>query len=216
MVRLRSQPFSTALRALAAALLLAVPVGGVHAQAQAQAQARDWQPAERIETYRVEGATGIDLYRSIGARAPSAGVGQAIAFTDFELLWSRDYQNRPDGSCVLATARPSLTIVYRWPQAPSGLAPDVAASWARFITGVERHERVHGDHVIEMTEKIQAFSTGLNAEADPTCDKVRAKLQAFLATMAAERLARARDFDRAEMSDGGNVHALILALVNGP
>ncbi|VVT23460.1 DUF922 domain-containing protein [Rhizobium sp. EC-SD404] len=182
----------------------------------APALSRDWQPSERIETYAVTGTTGIDLYRSIGERAPSAGVGQAIAFTDFELLWSRDYRPQPDGSCILASARPSLTIIYRWPTAPSGLAPEVAASWARFIEGVEKHERVHGDHVIEMTEKIQAFSTGLSAPADADCNKVRAKLQEFLAGMAAERLNRARTFDRAEMGNGGNVHQLILALVNGP
>jgi predicted secreted Zn-dependent protease len=200
-------------KALRAALLAAL---ATLALLPAPALARDWQPSERIETYAVTGATGIDLYRSIGDRAPSAGVGQAIAFTDFELLWSRDYRPQPDGSCILASARPSLTIIYRWPVAPSGLAPDVAASWARFIAGVEKHERVHGDHVIEMTEKIQAFSTGLSAPADADCNKVRAKLQEFLAGMAAERLARARAFDRDEMGNGGNVHQLILALVNGP
>jgi len=171
----------------------------------APALSRDWQPSERIETYAVTGTTGIDLYRSIGERAPSAGVGQAIAFTDFELLWSRDYRPQPDGSCILASARPSLTIIYRWPVAPSGLAPDVAASWARFIAGVEKHERVHGDHVIEMTEKIQAFSTGLSAPADADCNKVRAKLQEFLAGMAAVAALEQHALDDRQGGEGAGI-----------
>ncbi|WP_099866750.1 DUF922 domain-containing Zn-dependent protease [Pararhizobium haloflavum] len=193
-----------------AALGLAFALG----LAASPAHARDWQPAERIETYAVSGASGIALYRSIGDRAPAAGVGSAIAHTDFELLWTRDYRPQPDGSCVLALARPSLTIIYRWPKAPAGLPEPAASKWARFIAGVEKHERVHGDHLIEMTERIETFSRNLSAPDDPQCTKVREKLQAFLAEMAAWRLQKARSFDRAEMSEGGNVHRLILELVN--
>jgi predicted secreted Zn-dependent protease len=194
--------------------LLLAPLLAAGLTGPAPVAARDWQPAERIETYAITGSSGIELYRSIGERAPSAGVGRAIAHTDFELLWTRDYRPQPDGSCAIAVARPSLTIIYRWPRAPAGLSPQTAARWARFIAGVETHERIHGDHLVEMTEKIRAFSLGLSAPDDPGCEKVRARLQSFLAEMAAWRLDKARSFDREEMSEGGNVHRLILELVN--
>ena len=85
------------------------------------AAAADWRPVERIEHYAITGSTGIELYRSIGDNGPSVGIGRAIAYTDFDLLWSRDYRPQADGSCVLASARPSLTITYLLPRAPASL-----------------------------------------------------------------------------------------------
>nr|WP_210290075.1 DUF922 domain-containing Zn-dependent protease [Rhizobium skierniewicense] len=182
--------------------------------ASAQAQT-DWRPSEQIKTYTVSGNTGFALYESIGERGPQAGV-QAVAHTTFKLTWRRDYRPQPDGACVLATARPNLTIIYTWPKAPAKLAPEVAASWQRFISGVEKHERVHGAHILEMVKKIEAFSVGLRAENDPKCQRVRDVLQQRLGELSNEQRQRGRDFDKDELSNGGAVHQLILALVNGP
>lgn len=178
-------------------------------------QAADWKPAEQIKTYAISGDTGGALYQSIGERGPTAGV-QAIAHTTFKLTWRRDYRPQPDGACVLATARPNLTIIYTWPKAPAKLPQAVAASWKTFISGVETHERVHGEHILDMVRKIEAFSTGLRAENDPNCQKVRVVLQQRLGELSNEQRQRGRDFDRDELSPGGRVHQLILALVNGP
>ena len=175
----------------------------------------DWRAAEKIKTYAISGDTGIALYRSIGERGPKVGVGRAIAYTDFELLWSRDYRQQADGSCLLASARPSLTITYRLPK-PSGKLPAATHRlWESFIEGVEAHERVHGDFIREMVGKIEAVSVGLSAADDPECRKIREELTRRLAALSQEQRQRSRDFDRAEMSDGGNVHRLILRLVNG-
>ncbi|NMG39015.1 DUF922 domain-containing protein [Chelativorans sp. ZYF759] len=175
----------------------------------------DWRPVERIEHYAVTGATGIDLYRSIGENGPSVGIGRAIAYTDFDLLWSRDYRQQSDGSCVLASARPSLTITYRLPRPAGPLPPHTQRLWDVFIAGVEKHERVHGEIILDMTRQIEAVSVGLRAENDPGCQKVRAELQRKLVGISEERHARNREFDRVELSEGGNVHQLVLALVNG-
>lgn len=203
---MRCIPFS------ALALLGAMTAALAPAFAPARAQT-GWQPVERIATYPVSGASGIALYEAIGAHGPRVGGSRAIAHTDFALLWTRDYRPQPDGSCVIAVARPSLVITYTLPEA-SGLSGDLARRWRVFRAGLEEHERVHGRHVVEMTEKIRAFSLGLSAPDDPECTRVRAKLQDFLAGVAAERRARAITFDREEMSEGGNVHRLILDLVN--
>jgi predicted secreted Zn-dependent protease len=171
--------------------------------------------SERVETYAVSGSTGAALYESIGLHGPKAGGGRAIAHTGFRLTWRRDYQNR-GSACVLASAVPKLVITYTLPKAKGRLSPDVAASWKTFVDGVAAHERVHGQHIRELVEKIEAASIGLSAENDPKCAKVRATLQARLKVLSDERVAREQDFDRAELSPGGTVHQLILTLVNGP
>jgi predicted secreted Zn-dependent protease len=175
----------------------------------------DWQAVERVEPYAVAGRSGIELYRSIGENGPNVGVGRAIAYTDFKLLWSRDYRPQADGSCVLASARPSLTITYRLPKASGDMPAATRRLWETFIDGVTKHEKVHGDFIVEMVRKIEATSVGLTAPADPGCQKVRAELQSRLGTLSQEQRARSREFDRVEMGEGGNVHRLVLALVNG-
>lgn len=191
---------------------LAVTAALIGAPAAAHA---DWKPVERVETYRVSGRTGIDLYRSIGENGPNVGVGRAIAYTDFKLLWSRDYRPQPDGSCKLVTARPSLTITYRLPKASGDLPAATQQAWKTFLEGIAAHEKVHGDIIVDMVRQIEAVSVGLSAPADPECKKVREALQSRLGPLSQEQRRKSRDFDREEMRDGGNVHRLILALVNG-
>lgn len=191
---------------------LAVTAALIGAPAAAHA---DWKPVERVETYRVSGRTGIDLYRSIGENGPNVGVGRAIAYTDFKLLWSRDYRPQPDGSCKLVTARPSLTITYRLPKASGDLPAATQHAWKTFLEGIAAHEKVHGDIIVDMVRQIEAVSVGLSAPADPECKKVREALQSRLGPLSQEQRRKSRDFDREEMRDGGNVHRLILALVNG-
>lgn len=181
----------------------------------APAAAQSWRPVEKVEHYRVSGNSGIELYRSIGENGPNVGVGRVIAYTDFKLLWSRDYRPQPDGSCKLVTARPSLTITYRLPKASGDMSAATKRKWETFIDGVTRHEKVHGEFIVDLVKAIEAVSVGLSAPADPKCQKVRAALQGKLGPLSDEQRRRSRDFDRVEMSDGGNVHNLVLALVNG-
>ena len=175
----------------------------------------DWKPVERVEHYRVSGRSGIELYRSIGENGPLIGVGRAVAYTDFKLLWSRDYRPQPDGSCTLASARPSLTITYRLPKAPADLPAVTKRAWQSFVDGITAHEKIHGDIIVDMVRQIEAVSVGLSAPGDPACKKVREALQAKLGALSQAQRQRSRDFDREEMREGGNVHRLILALVNG-
>lgn len=200
--------------------ILAMSAGAVQAQqetlpfpAAPLPVAEPWQPVEQVRTYSVSGATGIDLYRSIGERGPAAGV-PAIAHTSFKLTWTRDYRPQPDRACVLAVAKPKLIVTYTLPRAPKDLPAGVREKWQRFITGVEKHERVHGEQIVDMVRGIEAFSIGLRAEDDPDCQKVRAKLQARLKEFSDERVRQSREFDEVELTNGGAVHHLILALVN--
>lgn len=192
--------------------LISVVAVAIMLPTMAQAQ---WKPVEKIENYRVSGQSGIELYRSIGEHGPKVGVGRVIAYTDFKLLWSRDYRPQKDGSCTLVSARPNLTITYRLPKAAGDMPAATRRSWDSFLEGVIKHEKVHGEMIVDLVKAIEDVSIGLSAPNDPDCNKVRAALQSRLGPLSQEQRRRSREFDQVEMRDGGNVHKLVLALVNG-
>jgi len=178
------------------------------------AAAAGWVPLERIEPYAIHGRSGIALYRSIGEHGPTAGPGRAIATTTFRLTWTRKYLNE-NGGCRLASARPHLIIITRLPKPADPLPSQTQKLWDTFIAGIRAHEKVHGDIIADMVRKIETASVGLSMPDDPKCRKVRAELTKRLSALSQEQRRKSRDFDRVEMGQGGNVHQLILALVNG-
>lgn len=179
------------------------------------ASAEEWKPVEREVLYKIQGTTGPDLYASIGERGPQVGgLTRTIATTTFKLTWTRDYQPR-DGGCVLMSARPKLIITYTLPKPSSRLSGNVRTNWESFITGVRDHEKVHGDMIKDMVREIERISVGLTVENDPNCKRIRQELTGRLATISQEQRRRSRDFDQVELGNGGNIHQLILRLVNG-
>lgn len=193
---------------------------GISAVTQAQAQIvpqTSWSPSEQTKTYFISGATPIELYSSIGEHGPKVGKQvRAIAHTDFTLTWRRQYVPQPDGACTLTEARPNVTIIYTLPKPSTKLAPDLQAKWDAFATGIEAHEKVHGTMVLDLVRQIEAASIGLSLPNDPKCSKVRAALQEKIGGIFRTYQQRNRDFDKTEMSDGGNVQQLILRFVNQP
>jgi predicted secreted Zn-dependent protease len=178
------------------------------------ALAGDVRAIDRIEPYAIHGTSGIALYRSIGEHGPKAGSGRAIATTTFKLTWSRNYVNE-NGGCRLASAGPHLIIITRLPKPADPLPPLTRNLWETFIAGIRAHEKVHGDIITDMVRKIEAASVGLSMADDPKCRKVHAELTKRLSALSQEQRRKSREFDRVEMGQGGNVHQLILALVNG-
>lgn len=181
----------------------------------AEAFATEWKAVEKVETYAISGTSGMELYASIGSRGPLLGKTRVIAYTTFDLKWSRDYRPQADGSCTLVSGKPWLTITYRLPKPSQTLPAPMAERWKRFIAGMTRHEKVHGEHIKEMVERIIATTVGVNVADDAGCRKIRQQLQTPLGEASLEQRARSNAFDREEMSPGGNVHGLILDLVNG-
>jgi predicted secreted Zn-dependent protease len=171
--------------------------------------------ADTVETYAISGQTGADLYASIGEKGPLLGQNRVIAHTRFKLTWRRDYQTRGK-DCVLASAIPKLTIITTLPRPQSPLPPSVRTAWDRFIDGVRAHEAVHGQYVRDLVAEIEAATIGLVQPDDPACKAIRLEMNRRLGAISDRRRDRDRDFDRREFTEGGAVHALILALVNGP
>nr|WP_244480761.1 DUF922 domain-containing protein [Mesorhizobium sp. Root157] len=173
------------------------------------------ETVERVESYTIIGKTGIELYRSIGERGPKVGAARTIAHTNFKLTWSRKYKPQDDGGCTLVSARPKLIITYTLPKPAGDLPATTRKQWDAFIQGVHRHEEVHGVHIKEMLAEIEEATIGFSVADDPKCQKVRKAIIPSLSQASLRQRERSRDFDRAEMGDGGNMHRLILALVNG-
>lgn len=176
----------------------------------------EWQAVEEVRPYSISGTSGAGLYASIGEHGPKAGgFGRAIAHTTFKLTWTRKYE--PQGNaCVIVTNRPKLIISYTLPKPSVALSAAVKSSWEAFISGVQAHERVHGETIKEMVKEIEATSIGLTVADDPDCKKIRIELTRRLGEISQRQRQRGRDFDKIEMGDGGNIQQLILKLVNGP
>lgn len=174
----------------------------------------DWKPKEVVKAYAISGTTPIELYESIGAKGPViGGERRTIALTNWDLKWRRNYQ--PEGSaCVLRSALPFLTITYSLPKPSTKLTGAAAANWKKFSDGITAHEKVHGKDIIAMTEEIIRNTVGLRMENDPDCKLIRAEVLKLVQAAADTYKAKARAFDQSEMSDGGNVHQLILTFVN--
>ena len=171
------------------------------------------QAVERVEPYDVTGSTGLDIYRSIGARGPKLGVARVIAHTGFKLTWTRKYE-RQGNACTITVNRPKLIITYTLPRLKTKLSGALKGRWDTFIAGVTAHEKVHGDFIRDMVREIEAASVGMTVENDPNCRKIRPQLQAKLGELSDAQRARSRAFDAVELTDGGNVHQLILQLVD--
>jgi predicted secreted Zn-dependent protease len=176
----------------------------------------EWLAVEKIETYAIKGKTGPELYASIGERGPAVrdGKARAIAHTNFKLTWSRKYEPK-DGACTLVSARPNLTITYTLPKPAGKLPAPTARNWETFIAGIRAHEKVHGGFITQMVKEIEAATVGMSVAGDPKCVKIRTELTKRLTKIYDTYKQRNRDFEKVEMSNGGNVQRLIIALVNG-
>ncbi|RKF05854.1 DUF922 domain-containing protein [Oceaniradius stylonematis] len=152
------------------------------------------------------------LYRSIGANGPVVSLRRAIALTEYELLWGRDYV--PDGTaCRLAEVRPFLTITYRLPRPRAALDGGTQAKWSTFIAGITAHEHVHGALMRGMVDDIIGETLGLVVTDDPGCQKIRAEVERRVIAAHARYKAKNRAFEQSEMAPGGNVQRLVLGLV---
>jgi predicted secreted Zn-dependent protease len=175
----------------------------------------EWQVVEKVQTYAVSGKTGPELYASIGERGPMIRDGvRTIAHTNFTLTWSRKYEVQAD-ACVLVSALPKLTITYTLPKPAKQLSGSVQKNWERFFAGIRDHEHVHGEIIRKLVKDIETATVGMTVPGDPKCVKIKDELKSRLSKLFAEYQQRNRDFEKTEMSTGGNIQQLILGLVNG-
>ena len=186
---------------LVLALALSLPL-----TTSAGAQAKT---ADGVKSYVITGSSGFELYTSIGAHGPKG----AIAQTAYKLTWRRLFDEE-GGSCRLVSARPELAIVYTFPKPSGKLSPKLRTLWDRFISGVRIHEEQHASMIREMVAETAKQIAGASVANDKTCAQVKRVVSRRIDAAKQAYKERSRGFDRVELSEGGNVHRLILALVN--
>jgi predicted secreted Zn-dependent protease len=176
----------------------------------------NWQAVEKVQTYAIAGKSGAELYASIGEKGPQlGGKSRAVAHTNFKLTWSRKYETQGD-ACILVSAQPKLVITYTLPKPAGQMPASVRMNWETFIAGVHSHELVHGDMIKDMVKAIETSTVGMSVPGDANCQKIKTEMTKRLSELSLAQRQRSRDFDRTELSDGGNIQQLILKLVNGP
>lgn len=164
---------------------------------------------DKVKTYAISGATGFELYTSIGEHGPKG----AIAQTTYALTWRRLFDEE-GGSCRLVWARPQLAVIYTYPKPSGKLSPKLQPLWDRFIAGVRKHEEEHGRMIREMVAETAKNIAGASVANDGNCAKVKREVTRLIDDAKRTYKTRSRQFDHVELSEGGNVHRLILALVN--
>lgn len=175
--------------------------------------AEGW-PRMQIEYYAVSGVSGPELYASIDEKGPLLGRTRAIAHTNWKLKWSRKYEAQ-GAACMLVSAKPFLTVITTLPKPSANLGETETRRWKTFIDGIAAHEKVHAADIGAMVQSIIRDTVGLTVQNDPQCKLVRTEVLRLATKANEEYKTKSRVFDRAEMARGGNMHGLILALVNG-
>ena len=161
------------------------------------------------KTYPVSGSSGFELYEAIGRNGPKG----AIAETRYSLTWQRLF-DEVNGDCKLVRFRPKLAMTIVLPKPQGKLPSALQRKWEVFIAGVRKHEEEHVRMIRAMVAATEEGAKGAEVKDDRSCAKVKKEVSRRIDEAIAGYKAQSRDFDRKELSDGGNVHQLILTLVN--
>lgn len=166
----------------------------------------------RKTTYDISGKSGAALLEAMDRRGPKHGLlTRAIAQTKYKVEWDMDWAEE-GGACRLKKADADLSITYIYPRVTDGIAPQLNKRWARFITGVRKHEETHGSIARQMVNAAMKSVSGLTIRADRGCYRAKTEMKKRVAAVYAEYERHQMLFDKKEHSGGGNVEGLVAAL----
>ncbi len=168
--------------------------------------------SEKTRGYEISGKTGAALLAAMDRRGPRHGfLTRAIAQTRYSMSWTIEW-GETRTACRVKKIDGELDITYTYPFT-KGLPPTLHRRWNRFLAGVKKHEKVHGDMAREMAKAVEKSVARLSIRNDPGCRKSRAEVKRRTAAIYAKYEARQIKFDAREHRDGGKVERLIDALV---
>lgn len=167
---------------------------------------------ERTRSYVVAGQTGDALLAVMDRRGPKHGfLTRAIAQTRYSVSWTIEW-GETRKACRVKRVDGELDITYTYPVARN-LPSKLERKWDRFLLGVKRHERVHGDTARGMARAVEKSVAKLSVPNDPGCRKARAETKRRMQAIYAEYEARQVRFDAREHRQGGPVERLIDRLI---
>jgi predicted secreted Zn-dependent protease len=167
--------------------------------------------SEKTRGYEIAGRTGAALLAAMDRRGPKHGfLTRAIAQTRYSVSWKIEW-GETRTACRVKSIEGKLDITYTYPNA-RGLPPPLERRWARFLAGVRKHEKAHGDIARQMARAVEKSVAKLSVDDDPGCRRARAEAKGRMTAIYADYEARQIKFDAREHREGGRVEGLIGAL----
>lgn len=176
--------------------------------ATAGAAAAGVKVSETTRGYEIAGKTGEALLAAMDRRGPKHGfLARAIAQTRYSVSWTIEW-GETRTACRVTGIDGKLDIIYTYPAARD-LPPALQRRWARFVAGVKKHEKMHGDMARQMARTVEKSVGRVSVANDPGCRKARAEAKDRMTAIYANYEARQIRFDAREHREGGPVEALI-------
>ena len=168
--------------------------------------------SEKTRSYEIAGKSGAALLAAMDRRGPKHGfLTRAIAQTRYSVSWTIEW-GETRTACRVKKIDGELDIIYTYPSTGS-LPTALDRRWKRFLAGVRKHEKAHGDIARQMARTVEKSIARLSVDDDRGCRRARAEGKRRMAAIYADYEARQIKFDTREHGDGGRVEGLIEALV---
>ena len=168
--------------------------------------------SEKTRSYEIVGKSGAALLAAMDRRGPKHGfLTRAIAQTRYSVSWTIEW-GETRTACRVKKIDGELDIIYTYPSTGS-LPTALDRRWKRFLAGVRKHEKAHGDMARQMARTVEKSIARLSVDNDRGCRRARAEGKRRMAAIYADYEARQIKFDTREHGDGGRVEGLIEALV---
>ena len=124
---------------------------------------------ERIEYYRIEGRTSVELAAQLERLGPGRALGckRSTALTRWELDWNHGAEMR-GGMCQLVALDVQVSVVITLPQWSPSPPVDrrLVATWRAFMARLREHEDVHRRHGLQAAQALQHAVAILPPQSD--------------------------------------------------
>lgn len=167
----------------------------------------------KTTTFPISGASGKALVGQLERKGPRHGyTSRAIAQTRYTMNTEADWTHA-DGICAVTKPKVRLDITYIYPRVEGPVSSSLKLRWSAFMSGIRKHEEVHGRIARQMAGEADRAVAGLRVSDGRSCGKLRAQMKRVVAAIVARHEERQRKFDNAEHRGGGNVEGLLKRLV---
>lgn len=166
----------------------------------------------KMRNYVIAGKTGEALLAAMDRKGPKHGfLTRAIAQTRYSVGWKIEW-GETRTACRVKSVDGELAITYTYPRVGGPVSPELRRRWGRFLSGVRKHEEMHGAIARQMIKKAEKSVSKLTIQNDPKCRKSRKEVKRRIDAIYAEYEKKQINFDAREHRDGGPVEGLIAAL----
>jgi len=167
----------------------------------------------KTTTFPISGASGGALLQELERRGPKQGfTSRAIAQTRYTMNTEADWSHA-DGVCAVTKPKIRLDITYIYPRIEGTASSAMKLRWAAFMSGIRKHEEIHGSIAREMASEAHRAVAALQVRDGSSCARLKAEMKRVVAAIVARHETRQRQFDAAEHRGGGNIDGLVRRLV---